>query len=153
MVRDNGQESLWLRNLPTNSNTQVIPPTQTIYTALKFSPDGNYLYFERSEPGSEELRNLYRAPVLGGSPEKVVSDIDSNITFAPDAKRFAFVRYNSPELGRYQLIVHNLDTGEDKTLLEDKISAGLRDPAWSPDGKTLVCTTFTFRTRLAGWSH
>ena len=150
VVRDNGQESLWLRNLPTNSNTQVIPPTQTIYTALKFSPDGNYLYFERSEPGSEELRNLYRAPVLGGSPEKVVSDIDSNITFAPDAKRFAFVRYNSPELGRYQLIVHNLDTGEDKTLLEDKISAGLRDPAWSPDGKTLVCTTFTLPNALSG---
>ncbi|MGA2694568.1 MAG: protein kinase [Terriglobales bacterium] len=150
VVRDNGQESLWLRNLPTNSNTQVIPPTQTIYTALKFSPDGNYLYFERSEPGSEELRNLYRAPVLGGSPEKVVSDIDSNITFAPDAKRFAFVRYNSPELGRYQLLIHNLDTGEDKAMIEDKVSAGVRDPAWSPDGKTLVCTTFTLPNALSG---
>jgi len=150
VVRDNGQESLWLRNLPTNSNTQVIPPAQTIYTALKFSPDGNYLYFERSEPGSEELRNLYRAPVLGGSPEKVVSDIDSNITFAPDAKRFAFVRFNSPEMGRYQLLIHNLDTGEDKALIEDKVSAGLRDPAWSPDGKTLVCTTFTLPNALSG---
>jgi len=150
VVRDNGQESLWLRNLPTNSNTQVIPPAQTIYTALKFSPDGNYLYFERSEPGSEELHNLYRAPVLGGAPEKVVGDIDSNITFAPDAKRFAYVRYNSPELGRYQLLIHNLDTGEDKALIEDKISAGLRDPAWSPDGKTIACTTFNLPNALSG---
>ncbi len=150
VVRDNGQESLWLRNLPTSSNTQVIPPAQTIYTALKFSPDGNYLYFERSEPGSEELHNLYRAPVLGGAPEKVVGDIDSNITFAPDAKRFAYVRYNSPELGRYQLLIHNLDTGEDKALIEDKISAGLRDPAWSPDGKTIACTTFNLPNALSG---
>jgi hypothetical protein len=23
---DNGQQSLWLRNIPTNSNTQVVPP-------------------------------------------------------------------------------------------------------------------------------
>src|SRR4029077_14509966 len=51
VVRDAGQESLWLRNLPTNSDTQVIPPAEVSYTSLRFSPDGNYLYVNRSEPG------------------------------------------------------------------------------------------------------
>ena len=52
VVRDAGQESLWLRNLPTNSDTQVIPPAEVNYAHLRFSPDGNYIYFARSEPGS-----------------------------------------------------------------------------------------------------
>ena len=81
VVRDGGLESLWLRNLPSNSNTQVVPPAELTYAHLRFSPDGNYLYFTRSEPDSEELQYLYRAPVLGGTPERLVTDIDSNITF------------------------------------------------------------------------
>jgi serine/threonine protein kinase len=150
VVSDNGQESLWLRNLPTSSNTQVIPASQTHYTALQFSPDGNYLYFERSEPGSDALHNLYRAPVLGGAPEKLISDIDSNVSFSPDAKRFVYLRYNSPQPGRFQLIIHSLDTGEDKVLLEDAISAGLQAPAWSPNGKIIVCLTFNAPNALSG---
>jgi serine/threonine protein kinase len=40
---DKGQQSLWLRNVPTNSNTQVMPPEPLQYLGLRFSPDGNYL--------------------------------------------------------------------------------------------------------------
>jgi len=148
--RDNGQESLWLRNLPTNSDTQVIPPAQTRYVALHFSQDGNYLYFERSELGSEELHNLYRAPVLGGTPEKIVEDIDSNITFSPDAKQFAYMRGNSPTLGRFRLILHSLDSGTEKILVEGALSSAIREPAWSPDGKTIVCSTFNVPNALSG---
>ena len=72
VVSSNGMESLWLRNVPTNSDTQVIPPGPVHYTGLRFSPDGNYPYFVRSESGSQELEFLYRAPVLGGTPQKLV---------------------------------------------------------------------------------
>ncbi len=34
VVRDAGLESLWLRNLPTNSDTQVIPPAEVNYCRL-----------------------------------------------------------------------------------------------------------------------
>jgi len=54
LVRENGLASLWLRNVPTNSNTQVQPPADLYYLGLRFSTDGNYLYFERSEPGNTE---------------------------------------------------------------------------------------------------
>ena len=38
VMNDDGQESLWLRNVPTNSNTQVIPPGGVHYAGLRFSP-------------------------------------------------------------------------------------------------------------------
>jgi Tol biopolymer transport system component len=42
-VYDNGKQSLWLRNIPTNSDTQVIAPADASYQGLTFSPDGNYI--------------------------------------------------------------------------------------------------------------
>ena len=75
----------------------MIPPAEVKYANLRFSPDGNYLYFTRSEPGSEELKYLYRAPVLGGTPQKLVTDIDSNIIFSPDGRQIAYFRFNNPE--------------------------------------------------------
>ena len=139
VVRDAGQESLWLRNLPTNSDTQVIPPAEVDYAHLAFSPDGNYIYFARSEPGSTELKYLYRAPVLGGTPQKLVTDIDSNITFSPDGRQIAYFRFNNPEAGKERLLLLPAGGGDEKILYGGPINGGLQDPTWSPDGKTLVC--------------
>jgi serine/threonine protein kinase len=138
-VVNDGQQSLWLRNIPTNSDTQVLAPAQVEYQGLRFSPDGNYLYFTRSEPGSHELKYLYRAPVLGGTPQKLVTDIDSNIAFSPDGRQFAYLRFNNPDAGKQLLIVRPVDGGDEKILYRGPISSGFFDPAWSPDGKTIVC--------------
>ncbi|MGH9529056.1 MAG: protein kinase domain-containing protein, partial [Terriglobales bacterium] len=116
VMSSNGLESLWLRNVPTNSDTQVIAPSQVHYLSLHFSPDGNYLYFVRSEAGSQELEYLYRAPLLGGTPEKLVTDIDSNITFSPDGQQFAFLRYGDPDPDKYRIILASADGGHEKTL-------------------------------------
>src|ERR1700676_1804899 len=150
VVRDAGQESLWLRNLPTNSDTQVIPPAEVEYDHLRFSPDGNYLYFERSEPGSTELEYLYRAPVLGGTPQKLVTDIDSNVTFSPDGRQIAYFRFNNPEPGKERLLLLPAEGGNEKLLYSGPGDSGLQDPAWSPDGKTIVCMVLQPGTALGG---
>ncbi len=140
LMRDsNGLASLWLRNVPTNSNTQVQPPADVYYNGLRFSPDGNYLYFVRSDPGNAELKYLYRAPLLGGTAERLAEDVDSNITFSPDGRRIAFMRYDNPEPGKYRLIVRSLDDGQETVLTGGSNSQGLYSPAWSPDGKTILC--------------
>jgi serine/threonine protein kinase len=139
VVRDAGQESLWLRNLPTSSDTQVIPPAEVNYAHLRFSPDGNYIYFARSETGSTELKYLYRAPVLGGTPQRLVTDIDSNITFSPDGRQIAYFRFNNPEGGKERLLLLPAEGGDEKILYSGPTNGGLQDPAWSPDGKTIVC--------------
>ena len=150
MGENNGQVSLWLRNVPTNSNTQVQPPADVYYNGLRFSPDGNYLYFVRSDPGNAELKYLYRAPLLGGTPERLAEDVDSNITFSPDGQRIAFMRYDNPDPGKYRLIVRSLDSGQEIVLTGGVNSQGLFNPAWSPDGKTILCAVAQPGDALAG---
>src|SRR5437588_6007756 len=104
VINDKGLQSLWLRNNPTNSDTQVIPPSPNAYKNLAFSPDGNYLYFIKAEDATNTNFDLNRAPVLGGVPHTVVRGIDGDIAFSPDGTRIAFARRNDPEPGKYRLI-------------------------------------------------
>ncbi|HZC23560.1 MAG TPA: protein kinase, partial [Candidatus Binatia bacterium] len=136
-MRENGLASLHLRNVPTNSMTQVEPPADVQFNGLRFSPDGNYFYFVRSDPGNAELEFLYRAPLLGGVPEKLAEDVDSNVTLSPDGRMAAFMRNDNPKPGEYQLIVKDLQSGSEKPLVSGP--ERLLYPAWSPDGKVIVC--------------
>ena len=45
---DNGLQSLWLRNVPTGSDTQILAPAAATYASLMFFPDGNYVYFKKA---------------------------------------------------------------------------------------------------------
>ena len=151
LMRDsNGLASLWLRNVPTNSNTQVQPPADVYYNGLRFSPDGNYLYFGRSDPGNTELKYLYRAPLLGGTPERLAEDVDSNVTFSPDGQKIAFMRYDNPEPGKFRLIVRSLDSGQETPLTGGSNGQAFYNPAWSPDGKTILCVVLQPGDALSG---
>jgi eukaryotic-like serine/threonine-protein kinase len=139
VLNDNGMQSLWLRNVPTASDTQVIPPSAAVYRSLAFSPDGNYIYFRKAQNTVNSDYNLYRAPVLGGTPEAVVHDIDSDIAFSPDGKRIAYARANDPEIGKYRLLSADLSGGDEKILQIAPIHPST--PlylAWSPDGQQLA---------------
>src|SRR3984885_2267239 len=135
---DNGLQSLWLRNVPTGSDTQIVPPAAAVYRTLTFSPDGNYVYFRKAGLSTQSEWDLYRSPVLGGTPQNIVRDIDSGITFSPDGRRMAYVRANDPEIGKYRLLAANLDGGEETVLQISPTSHLPESVAWSPDGKQIV---------------
>jgi len=83
---------------------------------------------------------LYRAPLLGGTPQKLVGDVDSNVTFSPDGSQFAFMRDDNPVEGQYQLIIRSLDSGQERVLIGGSNNQQIFAPVWSPDGKTIVCS-------------
>jgi serine/threonine protein kinase len=150
VLDDNGLQSLWLRNVLTSSDTQVIPPSHSSYASLAFSPDENYIYFRKARNAYGSLFDLYRAPVLGGSPQAVVPDIDSDIAFSPDGHRIAYVRNNDPEIGKYRLLTATLDGNDEKVLQIGPSENVPQDLAWSPSGSQIVCASFQPGSALSG---
>jgi eukaryotic-like serine/threonine-protein kinase len=136
---DNGKVALWLRNVPTGSDARVIAPSGALFRSLAFSPDGNYIYFREAADRSATSFDLYRAPVLGGAPQQVVRDIDSDIAFSPDAKRMAYFRGNDPVAGQWRLLSANPDGTDEKVLLvKEHDSSPPQQLSWSPDGKRIA---------------
>ena len=136
---DAGQQSLWLRQVATTSDTQIVPPSPQSYYGITFSKDGNYIYYVQGEPNNPTTRHLYQVPVLGGSSRKVIENVASPVSLSPDGTRLAFVRANFVS-GENALVVANADgTGERQVAvrkLPNTYSAG--GPSWSPDGKRLA---------------
>ncbi|MFZ0521373.1 MAG: protein kinase, partial [Candidatus Acidiferrales bacterium] len=109
IVEDSGLRSLWLRNIPTGSNTQVLPPETALYQNPAFSPDGNYVYYSKAADAAGNSYNLYRIPVLGGDSALLVHDVDVGPVFSPEGQRMAYLRANDPVLGKYLILTAKMD--------------------------------------------
>jgi eukaryotic-like serine/threonine-protein kinase len=145
VLNSEGNESVWLRHLSSESNVQIVQPQRVQFRALRFSPDGSHIYYSHTQPVSgpaSQEYDLYRIPVLGGTPQLLIRDIDTNPSFSPDGKRLVFARANDPEPGKYFVVVANVDGGEEKTAFTGSMAAPMMDVAWSPDGKTIAGIDF-----------
>jgi Tol biopolymer transport system component len=92
----------------------------------------------RQDEAEHTLASLYRAPVLGGTPQLLIKDVDSPITFSPDGLRFAYMRerHSSPF---WDLLIAHSDGTPDRALFSNaSLASQVYEPAWSPDGKTIV---------------
>jgi len=134
------EQSLWIRQVATNSNAQIVPPANVHYGGPKFSQDGNYVYYVATEPNNP-AGILYQIPSLGGPPRKILDRVDSAITFSPDANRIAFLRDDVVASGENQLIVVNADGTGERKLAARKGDTWFSEVGcgWSPDGKTIAC--------------
>jgi eukaryotic-like serine/threonine-protein kinase len=148
VIEDAGKQSLWVRQVTTANNVQIVPPAETTYFGMTFSADGNYVYYVNA--GKNETQALlYQVPVLGGPPRKLVVDIDDPVTLSPDGAQIAFARF-APSKGTDDLTVAKADGSDQHVVASRKLptryaaswfglSAG---PSWSPDGRTIATLAF-----------
>jgi Tol biopolymer transport system component len=138
VMRDGEMQSLWVRNVATRSDVQVLAPDVVQFQGVSFSPDGNHIYFVRSDKSNAEFRYLYEMPVLGGSPRQLVRDTDAPVDFSPDGSRLVMLRGN-PANDTIEVRVAQVDGSGERLLAT--LPGGvnfLYGATWSPDGKTVA---------------
>jgi len=139
VVEERGKGGLRVKQVATGSEVQILPPQQTPITGLTFSADGNYLYYLGRDTEAELYNALFQVPTLGGTPRKILFDVDTPAAFSPDGRRVAFVR-GYPQNNQNALMVAGADGSEEKRLLiltgpEEILRIG---PSWSPDGARIA---------------
>jgi len=137
-----GKQSLWLLNIPTGSNTQIIQDSGLALFSPSFSPDGNYFYFRQARAGAAQLFDAFRAPLLGGVPMRVARNVDSNITSSPDGSMIAYAR--EEEGGKWRLSRATSDGRNEESLMVSPHEDAPVYLAWSPDGQRIAISTFAF---------
>jgi serine/threonine protein kinase len=146
VLSERSAQSLWIRQVSTANDKLIVQPAPVGYFGITFSPDGNDLYYALKQ--NLDAGTLYRIPVLGGTPVKLLERIDGPVTFSPDGKQFAFVRGNSPTRGNSALVIANIDgTGERNLAVKsypDRFTPiFFTGPSWAPDGKSIAASVAT----------
>src|SRR5207249_2801892 len=91
----------------------------------------------------------YQVPVLGGTARRVLTGINTSVTFSPDGKHIAFLYFYEDE---DRLMIANADGTGERQVAERHGNeffylGAFSALSWSPDGKTLACR----RCRLRRW--
>jgi serine/threonine protein kinase len=152
---ENFTASLVVRQVATGSTVRIAGPTST--TALSrptFSPDGNYLFYgEYDSPAlGRGMATLFQVATLGGEPRKVLTDVDTPLSFSPDGTQIAFGR---GMLGKNEndTVVARVDGTGERVISTSKrvglVSTRPVQAVWTSDGKKLV----TARSSMEGGAH
>jgi serine/threonine protein kinase/Tol biopolymer transport system component len=138
VVEMESKQSIWLREMATAHETQIVSAADTIYYGSTFSRDGSYLYYIDLKRNNT-IGELYRVSVRGSVPEKVVADVDGPISLSPDGKQIAFVRGWST--GERAVIILNVDDRKERKLASRMgyDAFAFNGLAWSPDGAQITC--------------
>ena len=139
---DAGKHSLWVRQLATSSALQLREPSPMGMWGLKFAPDSRSIYYTVKSP-AEGQGALYEIPILGGQPRRLLTNIESAVTFSPDGTKIAFHRIHTPKPGDSSIVIANADGTAEKTIITKSPPEYLAphfwaSPDWSPDGKSIA---------------
>jgi Tol biopolymer transport system component len=143
---EGSREGLRVRQTDAPASVQVVPAAEVRYNGVTFSPDGSRLYFATYPQGSGTA-TLYEVPVLGGTPRRLIEDVDCRVSFSPDAARFAFVRQLPAKGG--SIVIANADGSGERVIAARSVpnEFAVVDVAWSPDGRSIAAAV------ADGWKY
>ena len=134
-----GQFSLWVRQIATASAVQIVPPSSNVIIDAVFSPDGNFLDYSMSAIEDVSAK-VYQVPVLGGTPRRLLDDVQTSVTFSPDGRLISYSIHNN-ENNDVDLMISDADGTSPRKLATQKSAtqyATFQIAHWSPDGKRIA---------------
>ncbi|HEV8200868.1 MAG TPA: protein kinase [Candidatus Polarisedimenticolia bacterium] len=126
-----GRQSIWLKQYPGGDEVALTSGPDEL---PRFSPDGTQILFIRLAGAK---RDLYRVPVVGGEPRKVLDDV-LFADWSPDGREIVFVRRRQEgdkSISAIGLVDANGDGAREIAREENQ---ALVAPRWSPDGRTIA---------------
>jgi serine/threonine protein kinase len=147
---EGGKESLWLRQVGSAGNLEVVPSREGRFLGVAFSPDGSSIYYgyqsvsnyRHSSASDEESAEIYKVPVLGtGAPPLKVNPEEGPSSLSHDGKRIAFLRHSRANQSD-TLLVANADGSDEQALVTrkwpDRFALDWSTaPAWTNDDQNL----------------
>jgi Tol biopolymer transport system component len=131
------QGALWVRQVSAASADQDVLLAPRVearsYESPTITPNGESVDFIVTQGNSREL---WRVPLLGGTPRPIQTDAGSPVGWSPDGTTMAFVR----NVGEVSTIVTADASGGNRHVLVEGRAPLLRSvrPAWSPDGREIL---------------
>ncbi len=143
VLSDARKQSIWIRQVTTANDKVVVPPADVGVFGITVSRDGNDLYYVIKQ--NLDKGTLYRMPIFGGTPTKILEGIDAPVSFSPDGKRMAVIRGNYPGEGESALLLANADGTDEQVLARRKrpehfVPIFFTGPSWSSDGALVAAT-------------
>jgi Tol biopolymer transport system component len=143
-VKRGEQQSLWVKQIATGSEAEIVPPGPGYFSHRPtFSPDGNYIYYEHSDPQNEDLTIVYSVPSLGGTSQRVLEDLNTPVSFSPDGKQMVFGHYDAGEKTDPQLVIAASDgTGRHTIAERTGMAVNGSAPSWSREGDLIAVAEY-----------
>ncbi len=138
IINEAGQQSILLRQVGASISVAKLSPTTVQYGSVMFSPDGTYLLYTVSDRG--DIATLFRIPLVGGTPEALIRDVDSPVSFSPDGREFAFIR-NLGNTGENVLLTALADGRGEREVTRRKAPQHFTSQGvvWLPEGSAIAC--------------
>ncbi len=148
-IEDNEERSLWIRNVEDKNALQLLPPQPVFFWGgLSISKDGSQIYYITAERDADH-GTLYRTSSLGGTPRKIVENVNDLGSLSPDGERVLYVRYGK----KMQLLSATAsDGGNEVEILSTEARQIYRDPQFSADGTKIFFIKFELIKGEEYWS-
>lgn len=138
LLQDNKQ-TLRLKQIEGSNDTELVGPMDANYKGLTFSPDGNFIFYVRSQ--GKVAGTIYRMALRGGPTVTLYNGVDGPVSVSADGKTLAYTR-DYPDEKQSAVVVGQADGSGERiaAVLKEPVDAFVLStgPAFSPNGRLVA---------------